>query len=175
MEADDLQWVHQDTYPIACNWKVFNDNCASLAAPAHCLCQPEPLLSAVGTDRPQVLLRQLSVGSHTGCSTEATCVCCCNSPPASRQLACISWITSQHCSADSCAHADLDTCYHCSFAHPGLSAALDLSEYTNEVHDNVSFQLSPLASSEDLQNTDPSYNNIVSSRIEGVCLVHGGC
>ena len=36
---------------------------------------------------------------------------------------------------------------------------------------SVTCQLSPLASSEDLQSTNPSYDNIVSSRIKGTCLL----
>ena len=61
----------------------------------------------------------------------------------------------------------LDGCYHCTFAHPGLSQALDISAYHNVLYEKVSFQVSPLADAA-TRPTDGEWDDIIASRVEGV-------
>ena len=59
-----------------------------------------------------------------------------------------------------------DGCYHCGFAHPGLSQALDLAGYHNVLYERVSFQLGPLSDASTRPN-DGEWDDIIASRVEG--------
>lgn len=63
-----------------------------------------------------------------------------------------------------------DGCYHCSFAHPGLSQALDINAYHNVLYEKVSFQVSPLRDADD-RPSDGQWHDIIASRIEGMPLL----
>ena len=66
-----------------------------------------------------------------------------------------------------CCLADLDGCYHCGFAHPSLSAALDMDGYHTEAHERVSFQLADPVDASSVKEGDQLWQDVISSRIEG--------